>query len=167
MDEEGSIDEELKSALASEVVRKVSGAATNDVMQKANKMLEAHIESMDEVISERLNAMMDDFFDTPRDITDSWGNVKRKAVSARQLIAEAADKFFTETVGEDGNPTSYGTRYTRMEYIAKKAVTHDVTWAVERAVKDAVDRVKKTVKDTATKQLGEKLAEVVGLDSML
>lgn len=167
IDEDGGIDHALEEAITSAVVQKVSDNTMRNVSEKANELLEKRLLSLDKEISERLNAMMDDFFDTPRDITDSWGNMKREGVCARQLITEAADNFFTETVGEDGKPTSYGTRYTRMEYIAKQAVTRDVTWAVEQAVKNAVDRVRKTVKETATKQLGEKLAEVVGLDSML
>jgi hypothetical protein len=110
---------------------------------------------------------MDEFFDTPKDITDRWGHIVRKGVTARQLLSEAADNFFTERVDDSGQTNTYNARYTRIEYIAKKAVNHDITWAVEKAVKDAVDKVKKTVKDTATKQLGEKLAEVVGLETII
>ena len=166
LSEDCSLDDEIKGALASEVVRRISDTATSDISRKAAEMMDEKLEALSGEIGQRMNAMMDDFFDTPRDITDSWGTIKRKDVTARQLIAEAADKFFTERVNENGEPSSYNAKYSRMEYIATKAVNRDVTWAVEKAVKDAVEKVKKTVKDTATKQLGEKLAEAVGLESI-
>lgn len=167
-EEEGvSIDETLREEITRKIVEqsvvKMSASMQDDIKQ----VLEEKMEEFKANIDKKLETIMEEFFDTPKDITDCWGRIVRKGVSARQLLSEAADKFFTERVDESGKTDTYNAKYTRIEYIAKKAVNSDITWAVDRAVKDAVDKVKKNVQDTATKQLGAKLAEVVGLEKII
>lgn len=166
-EESENIDQTLRDEITRKIVEqsvvKMSSRMEDDIKQ----VLEEKMEEFKDNIDKKLETIMDEFFDTPKDITDRWGHIVRKGVSARQLLSEAADKFFTELVDENGKADTYNAKYTRIEYIAKKAVNHDITWAVEKAVNDAVDKVKKTVKDTATKQLGEKLAEVVGLETII
>ena len=166
-EEAENIDQTLRDEITRKIVEqsvvKMSASMEDDIKQ----VLEEKMDEFKANIDKKLETIMDEFFDTPKDITDRWGHIVRKGVSARQLLSEAADKFFTELVDENGKADTYNAKYTRIEYIAKKAVNRDITWAVEIAVKDAVDKVKKNVKDTATKQLGEKLAEVVGLEKII
>lgn len=167
-DEEGeNIDQVLREEITRKIVERSVVSVTENMESEIKKVMEEKLNDFKSSIDKKLESLMDDFFDTPRDITNSWGSVIRKGVTARQLLEEAADKFFTERVDENGNVDTYSAKYTRIEYVVKKAINHDVTWAVERAVKDAVEKVKKTVKDTATKQLGEKMAEIVGLENMI
>lgn len=167
-EEEGeNIDQTLRDEITRKIVEqsvvKMSASMEDDIKQ----VLEEKMDEFKANIDKKLETIMDEFFDTPKDITDRWGHIAREGVTARQLLSEAADKFFTEKVDENGKADTYNAKYTRIEYIAKKAVNNDITWAVERAVKDAVDKVKQNVKNTATKQLGEKLAEVVGLEKII
>lgn len=167
VDEDGTLDQAIQEELVAGVSKKVMERSEESLMEKINDELNEKLNSAKSDISQRMNAMMDEFFDTPHDITDRWGTVKRSGVTARQLITEAADQFFTEKVNDRGETDTYNAKYTRMEYIARKAVATDITWAVERAVSDAVDQLKKTVKDTAQKKLGERLAAVANLDEIL
>lgn len=167
VDEDGSLDEAIQHEMVSAIAQKIMDSSEKTLMEQVTSAMNEKLDSAKSDISQRMNAMMDDFFETPRDITDKWGTVKRSGVTARQLIAEAADKFFTEKVNDRGETDTYNAKYTRMEYIARKAVSNDITWAVERTVTDAVDKIKKTVKETATKKLGERLATVANLDEIL
>lgn len=168
-DEEGceSIDHALRDEITRKIVEQSVARMSDSMEEEIKQVLEEKMAEFKANIDKKLESIMDEFFDKPRDITDNWGRTIRKGVTARQLLSDAADKFFTEKVDENGNANTYNAKYTRIEYIAKKAVNHDITWAVEKAVKDAVDGVKKKVKDTATRQLGEKMAEVVGLDNLM
>lgn len=166
-EEDTNIDETLRNEITRKIVEQSVARMSSSMEEEIKTVLEEKMTEFKENIDKKLESIMDEFFDKPKDITDNWGRTIRKGVSARQLLSEAADKFFTERVDENGKADTYNAKYTRIEYIAKKAVNHDITWAVEKAVKDAVDDVKKKVKDTATRQLGEKMAEVVGLDSII
>lgn len=163
----GTLDQAIQQELVAGVAQKIMECSEDSLMEKVTEELNKKLNTAKEDIAQRLNAMMDEFFDTPRDITDNWGTVKRSGVTARQLITEAADNFFTEKVDDNGNPDTYKAKYTRIEYIARKAVNHDITWAVENAVSKAVDQIKRTVTDTASKKLGERLAAVANLDEIL
>ena len=166
-EESENIDQILREEITRKIVEQSVVKMTANMQDDIKQVLEEKMEEFKANIDKKLEAIMDEFFDTPKDITDRWGNIVKKGVSARQLLSEAADKFFTERVDENGKADTYNAKYTRIEYIAKKAVNSDITWAVERAVKDAVDKVKKNVQDAATKQLGSKLAEVVGLEKII
>ena len=162
--EEENIDQILRDEITRKVVEQSAARMAASMEDDMKQVLEKKMDEFKSNIDKKLEDIMDEFFDSPKDITDNWGRIVRKGVTARQLLSEAADKFFTERVDENGKADTYNAKYTRIEYIAKKAVNHDITWAVEKAVKDAVERVKNSVKETATRQLGEKMAEVVGLE---
>ena len=166
-DQNQEFEESLRSEIMDAIVKRTSETLAAKMEIETKKVLDGKMEEFQAKVNKKMEELMDEFFEAPRDITDRWGNVQRKNVSAKQILSEAADKFFTEKVDEKGEPSTYGAKYTRIEYIVKKAVNHEVTWAVERAVKDAVDKVRENVKTIATKQLGEKLAEVVGLEKII
>ena len=166
-DSEANIDDELKDAIMSQIVSKTVDKLTANLQEEANELMTKKLEEFTLKIDEKLNSLLDDFFDTPRNITDPWGHIKKSNVTARQLLSEACDKFMTEIVDENGKPSAYSGKHTRIEYITKKCIDRDVTWAIEKAVKDAVDLVRKKVKETATRQLGEKMAEAVGLENII
>lgn len=166
-EESENIDQTLRDEITRKIVERSAVTVTQNMESEIKKVMEEKMDEFKSNIDKKLETIMDEFFDTPKDITDRWGHIVRKGVSARQLLSEAADTFFTERVDENGKADTYNAKYTRIEYIAKKAVNHDITWAVEKAVKDAVDKVRTKVKETATKQLGEKMAEVVGLENII
>lgn len=166
-DSEANIDDELKAAIMSQIVSKTVDKLAANLQEEANELMTKKLEEFTLKIDEKLNSLLDDFFDTPRNITDPWGHIKKSNVTARQLLSEACDKFMTEIVDENGKPSAYSGKYTRIEHITKKCIDRDVTWAIEKAVKDAVDLVRKKVKETATRQLGEKMAEAVGLENII
>lgn len=168
-EEDGSLDDELKSEIVSKIVSEVAGSITKSLETEANRLLNAKMKSLDEEISQKLNDLMQAFFNTPKDITDSWGDVVESGVTVTQKLKKACDEFMYQPVDENGKVTqSNWARYkTRVDYIVHKSVN----WEMERAIKDAVNtatkKIKEQVRELATKQLGEKLAEVVGLEEVI
>lgn len=168
LDEEENLDEKLKDEILSGIVSKVGENITNSLEGKARELLEAKMASIEEEIGKRLNSMMEDFFDTPKDITDKWGDVVKRGVTVREILKQACSKYLDQLVDSNGKPASgYGTHKTRLEYIIAKSVDHDMDYAIKTATKQVTDKLKERITGEVKTQIGEKLAGVIGLDAMI
>ena len=170
IDEDGNLDDAICEQIVDAVVAKVSTSVSKEIEDKAKKKLDTSLVSMGNEISEKLNAMMEEFFNTPKDITDRWGDIKRRNVSIKDLLKEACDNFMTQPLDRNGNPAanSYDQKYsTRVDYIVAKSIDVQMENAIKRAVCDVTDNLKKKVSDEIKKQMGEKLAGIVELDKLI
>lgn len=169
IDEDGNLDDAICDQIVSAVVSKVSDATSKQLQERASKVFEERLMAMEESVSDRLNKMMEEFFSTPKDITDRWGEIKREGVTVKQLLGEACDSFMSQSLDADGKPASgYGVKYkTRVDYIVAKSIDHNMEWAIKKAVDDVTKNLKQKISDEITKQMGEKLAGIVGLDDIL
>lgn len=169
IDEDGNLDDAICDQIVGAVVSRVSDSVTQNIENRAKKIFEERIQTMEISVSDKLNEMMDEFFSTPKDITDQWGDVKRSGVTVKQLLKEACDKFMDQPLDQYGKPASgYSVKYkSRVDYIVSQSIDHDMEFAIKKAVKDVTDNLKKKITDEITKQMGEKLAGVVGLDDLL
>lgn len=169
LDEEENLDEKLRDEILSGIVSRVGDNITKSLESKAKELLEGRLASLENEIGEKLNSIMQEFFDTPRDVTDKWGKVKREQVTVTQLLSEACDNFLSQSVDENGKPaTGYGAKYnTRIDYIVHKSIDHDMEWAIKRAVEDVTKNLKNRISSEIKSQMGERLAGIVGLDQMI
>lgn len=168
MDDEENLDEKLKEEILSGIVAKVGANITNSLEGEAKKLLNAKMASLENEISEKLNAMMQEFFDTPKDITDQWGDVVKRGVTVREQLKQSCSEYLDQKVDSSGNPYSgYGTYKTRLEYILGKAIGNDMDYAIKRATKQVTDDLKNRIAGEVKEQIGEKLADIIGLDKMI
>ena len=171
LDEDGNLDDSICEQIVGAVVSNVSDRVTEKVAKKAEEAFNGQISALEETISKKLNAIMEDFFNTPKDITDQWGDVVEKGVTIQEKLKKACDQFLSQPLDKNGNPTNgsaYSTAYkTRVDYLVAKAVDGDMNWAIQKAVKEVTDSLKNKISDEIKKQMGEKLADVVGLKNML
>ncbi len=169
IDEDGNLDDVVCEQIVNAVVSKVSDTVTGQIQERAQNIFKERLQTMEASISDKLNKMMEEFFSTPKDVTDRWGDIKRRGVTVKQLLNEACDKFMEQPLNEHGEPASgYNVKYnSRVDYIVAKSINHDMEYAIKRAVGDVTDNLKKKISNEITKQMGEKLAGVVGLDDLL
>lgn len=169
IDEDGNLDDAVCEQIVNSVVSRVSDTVTKQIQEKAQKIFDGRLQTMEIAVSDKLNEMMEEFFSTPKDVTDRWGDVKRRGVTVKQLLKEACDKFMEQPLNERGEPASgYSVKYkSRVDYIVAKSIDHNMEYAIKQAVSDVTDNIKKKVSDEIKKQMGEKLAGVVGLDDLL
>lgn len=169
LDEEENLDEKIREEILSGIVAKVGDNITNSLESEARKLLDEKMLSLKGEISDKLNAMMNDFFNTPRDITNKWGEVKESGVTVTQLLSSACDDFLTQPVDENGRPASgYSAKYdTRIDYIVHKSINHDMEWAIKSAVDSITKNLKERISNEVKSQMGEKLAGIIGLDDMI
>lgn len=165
-DVEGEIKEQIISGVARKVEEKILSQAEEECKNKFNDLLQG----AERIISEKLNCMMTDFFDTPRDITDNYGDVIQRGVTVKDTLKKACDDFLTQPVDANGKPStsSYNTKYsTRVDYIVHKSIDSNMEFAIKRAVSQVTDDLKKKITNEIKSQIGEKLAELIDLDKMV
>lgn len=170
MDEEYNLDEEIRETIINNVVNKVQNRLVQQVDTECNNRINNQIANIEAAVSDKLNSIMDAFFDEPRDVTDKYGDVIKKGVTVRDTLKKACDEFMNQSLDEYGKPTtsSYNTKYkTRVDYFVAKSIDSDMEWRIKKAVSDVTDNLKKKITDEVKKQMGDKLANILELDKML
>lgn len=171
MDEEYNLDEEIRETIISGVVNKVQDRLIQQVDTECNNRINNQMANIEKAVSDKLNDIMDAFFDEPRDVTDRWGDVIKKGVTVRETLKKACDEFMNQPLDEYGKPTtssSYKKKYnTRVDYIVAKSIDHNMEYAIKNAVSTVTDNLKKKITDEVKKQMGDKLANILELDKML
>lgn len=108
------------------------------------------MKSMNEQIDKRINTMMDEFFDTPHDITDSWGDVVKRGVSVKDIMKKKCDNFMNARVDDRGVETDsfYGRTYnTRTEYMMHQILDSGMKKEIENTIKSVAEDAKKKIRE--------------------
>ena len=166
VDEEGNIDEALKSEITSAIVSKISANAMDSVAKQVNEIVNGRIETD---VSEKLNALMEDFFEKPRTITDQWGDKVKTDVSVIDLLKKSCDDFITAKVDENGKTISgsyYGKSKNRIDYIVDSKIDYTMKSAIDRAAEEFKKKLVEYVNESVRSRIGESVAKVAGLDNV-
>lgn len=171
LDEDGNLDDVICEQIVNSVVSRVSATVTKRIEDQAQQLFNDRLQTMEASVSDKLNAMMDEFFSTPKDITDRYGDVERKGVTVKQLLKEACDNFMEQPLDRQGKPVkkgSYAAEYeSRVDYIVARSIDHNMEWSINHAVEQVTNNLKEKISNEIKRQIGEKLAGVVELDKML
>lgn len=170
IDEEYNLDEEIKETIINGVVEKVRERLVAQVDNECNNRINNQLASIERAVSEKLNSIMDAFFDEPRDVTDKYGDVIKKGVTVRETLKKACDDFLTQPLDQNGKPTKNGwdEKYkTRVDYIVAKSINYDMESAIKRAIEEVTKNLKQRITDEVKNQLGNKLGEVLEIDKII
>ena len=170
MDEKYNLDEEIRETIIDSVVNKVQDRLVHQVDTECNNRINNQLANIEAAVADKLNGIMDAFFDEPRNVTDKYGDVIKKGVTVRDTLKKACDEFMNQPLDGNGKPTnySYDIKYkTRVDYIVAKSIDHDMEWAIKRAVEDVTKNLKNKITEEVKKQMGDKLANILELDKML
>lgn len=170
MDDEYNLDEEIKETIVNSVVNKVQDRLVQQVDTECNNRINSQLANIETAVSDKLNGIMDAFFDEPRDVTDKYGDVIKKGVTVRDTLKKACDEFMNQSLDGSGKPTksSWDIKYnTRVDYIVAKSIDSNMEYAIKRAVEDVTKNLKNKISEEVKKQMGDKLANILELDKML
>lgn len=170
MDEEYNLDEEIKDTIISTIVPKVQEKVLQQAENECAERINNQLKSIETSVAEKLNNMMDEFFETPRDVTDKYGDVIKKNVTVKDTLKNACDQFINQPLDEYGKPatSSYNIKYkTRVDYIVAKSIDHNMEWAIKKAVEDVTNNLKNKITAEVKKNMTDKLANILELDKML
>ena len=170
IDEEYNLDEEIREAIVDKVVNKVQDKLIQQVDTECSNRINDQMANIEKAVSDKLNSIMDSFFDEPRDITDRYGDVIKKGVTIRDTLKKACDEFINQPLDQSGKPTTsdWNVKYkTRIDYIVAKSINYDMERAINNAVSSVTDNLKKKISDEVKKQMGDKLANILELDKII
>ena len=170
IDEEYNLDEEIREAIVDKVVNKVQDKFIQQVDTECSNRINDQMANIEKAVSDKLNSIMDSFFDEPRDVTDRYGDVIKKGVTVRDTLKKACDEFINQPLDQSGKPTTsdWNVKYkTRIDYIVAKSINYDMERAINNAVSAVTDNLKKKITDEVKKQMGDKLANILELDKMI
>ena len=167
VDEEGNIDDTLKEEITSAIVSKISLNAMSGVEKQVNEIVNGKIEKD---VSEKLNALMEDFFDKPRTITDQWGDTVKTDISVIDLLKKSCENFINATVDESGKTVSgsyCGKTKKRIDYIVESKIDYNMKSAIDRAAEEFKKKLVAYVNESVRTRIGESVAKMAGLDDVL
>lgn len=169
LDEDGAIDEVLKNEIIDTVTSKVAAQTVAGIDKQLDKIIQTQSEKAEQLVSERLNDMLEDFMTRPRTITDQWGDVKKTNISVVDMLKEACDNFIEGKVDEQGRDAkhSYGKTMPRIQYVISKQIDYKMEKGIESAAKQIKEGLQKYIDDTLKAQIGESVAKIIGLDKIV
>ena len=171
VNDEGKLDEIILDELVSKIVSDLKDKLSAQVEKKCLEAMDEQLTSFSEIIGKKLNDIMQNFFETPKNITDKYGNITRKDVTPLQLLTEACDKFFDtplDSYGKPATPGSYGVKYlNRYEYMINNSIGPELESRVRNMVAEIEKKMKETISSEVKTHIGDKMAELLKIDSIL
>lgn len=166
-----NLDEELRYSVVNSIATKVQDNLFAQVEKECNNKIQEQYSTIENKISDKLNSIMEDFFNTPRNLTDKYGDITKTDVTITQILKDACDNFMNQPLDQNGNPTSsssYSMKYkTRTDYIVQKVINDELKYTVEKITRDITDGLNKKIKEEVKLRMGEKLAGIINLDDII
>jgi hypothetical protein len=166
IEEDGSIDEEVKHQIISGVKNSISRQCLDKVEKEASKQIDKAIQESitkaRESIEKKAIEFADDWLENEVVVTDKWGEAK-DALTIKDLIKRTFDGLLEKKVDKDGR---FGDRYTSngmtlIKYLTGKRVEHVVAEKLSGFSKDIDNQITKAVNAGIRENVSNKFAEMV------
>lgn len=163
IEEDSSIDAEVKHQIIASIENKVLAKLTDTVMKSAQEKIDAQIMALvtaniNTMVTEKVAALMH----LNRTSTDEYGRVKKENFTIESLLIEAVDGAITrKTLTSDGRPASsdgYGgsrAEYSHFDFYATRAIPA----MVDAKVKELGEKVKKDIEELVTTKIKTQVAD--------
>lgn len=163
IDEDSSIDDEIKKQIVQTVTAEVREATVSDVSKKVTDILESKVgELVTETYTKILNRQIT--------ITDKYGDVKAKYSGIKSMIKKRFDRWLTDKVDRNGNPSKGGyggDKYSRFDWYIEKHLQPLSDKFTKEMVAKANNKLKATLTEDMKELLGTKILEVVNVKQLL
>ncbi len=159
LDENGSLDDQVKQEVADKIAERISAEAVKEVRECA--MDQVH-DKLDALVTELFQGFMNETVT----VTNEWGEPIYKDQGIEQLMKDKLDKALTQKVDDRGNRTSYGNQ-TRLDWLLDTKVKQVVAQAGEAIAKQAQKMAEKALVETMSAKLSGALLAQVDIDKIL
>lgn len=166
IDEEGNIDDAIKSQLVSGIMSKVNKGISEKIENEAkNNMAEIIASNIDSKISD----IITNFAEKEISITDNYGDVKKRYSNLTEMLKEKFDTFILEPVDERGRAKkdTYGTAYTRIDWMINNRIKSESEEFTKKVIKEVDLKIKKVVESNLKEKISDSVLSKIGLDSIL
>jgi hypothetical protein len=159
VDEEYTLDESIKE----QIEKKIEASIVNKMLKVIQDKTEAKItEQIESMVMTAISDRIESFLTTPRNITDSYGDVIKENVTVDSILKEKLETALTKkTLGEDGKFCSYGAKFSLFEFIATKNLNKMVIKSVENATKNTKKEIEEMVASALKGRIAENLTDMI------
>ena len=169
IDEEYSIDEQVKHELIAGVVREVRGSFNEDGKKAAEEARKKAEQQAEIIISKSIENEIRSFLKDKVTITDKWGEVKKENITIKELIKEGFDKAMDQEVDGSGRPinNSYSSGTTRLKYLLNESVEKYLQSETRRLDKDIENKVKNAINEKLKEGMADSVKKLLNVDKVL
>jgi len=160
LDDNGNIDEEVQHQIISGVKQAISKDCLNLVEQKTQKSIDDGMTSAIKLMQDKVSEFFESWLNTEAVITDRYGD-KVEEGSLKDIIKREFDNCMNEKVDSDGKRSSYGAKYTRLEFVTGKKVKEVVNDYLSSYGKDIDKTIKTNIEQGIKSRVSDKFAEMV------
>lgn len=160
LDEEGNIDEEVQHQIISGVKQAISKDCLNLVEKKTQKAIDDGMSSAINLMKNKVSEFFENWLNNEAVITDKYGD-EVEAGSLRDIIKREFNNTMNEKVDKNGSPSSYGSKYTRLEFVTGEKVKEVVNGYLSSYGKDIDSTIKKNIEQGIKSRVSDKFAEMV------
>ena len=158
--EDGSLDQEVQDQIIHGVKQAISKDCLKLVEKKTQAAIDDGMKSAIELMQTKVTEFFEAWLNTEAIITDRFGD-KIEQGTLRDIIKREFNNCMNQKVDKDGNPSSYGAKYTRLEFVTGKKVQEVVNDSLSRYGKDIDATIRATIEAGIKSRVSDKFAEMV------
>lgn len=132
------------------IVRSATGAVVNACGDDIRKAIADSVRTQ---IDEKVGALIEQTLAAGIQQHDRYGSPIGQPTTLTALIGKAGEDYLGQRVDERGNPSGYGDKFSRLEYLVKKNVETVIDYKMQTEIKKATE--------LAVQQAQAKVAEAV------
>ena len=159
LDENGSLDEQVKQEIADRIAERISATAVKDVRECAIDQVH---DKLDVLITELFQGFMNETVT----VTDEWGKPRYASTKIAELMRKKLDRALGEKINDRGELSSYG-NYTRLEWLFDTKVRETVAKTGEAIAAQAKKLAEKTLVEAMSAKLSGALLAQVDIGKIL
>jgi hypothetical protein len=160
IEEDGNLDKEVQEQIITGVKNAISRDCLKMVEKKTQAAIDNGMESAIELMKEKVSNFFEEWLNNEVKITDNYGDTIKHG-SLNDIIKQEFNNCMNERVGKDGKVTSYGSNYSRLEFVTGKKVTEVVNDYMANYGKDIDKTIKKAIEEGIKSRVSDKFAEMV------
>lgn len=163
IEEGGEIDEVIKDEIINSIIEKISSKINEEIAARAEEKISQNI---DEQICSKVNEITTNLLKGKFDMTDKWGDVIEKDTSVLAQLKKRLDNFLEEEVDKNGQPSRYGDKQKRLDYIINQNINYSLQNKIEEAAREIRKALEEYIDKTLKAQIGENVAQLIGLNQI-
>lgn len=164
IEEDGSIDDEVKAEIISGVKRAISQSCLANMEEKSKKAIDSAMEQAAKKIEDKAIQFADEWLENEVEVTDKWGDVKEKT-TIKGLVKSSFNDVLNRQVNDKGEfcsgRNSYGASGTLLEYLTGKRVQSAVSARLKDFGKNIDKQIEQTIEKGIRDRVSDKFAEMV------
>lgn len=161
IEEDGSIDDQIKSELIHGVKRAISQSCMKDMEKQSKAAFSQAVAEASAKIGEKAFKFADDWLENEVEITDKWGDSKGKT-TIKDLIKRNFDNLLERKVDSNGKfSDGYGSSCKLIEYLTNQRVQEEVSKRMAQFGKDIDKKIQAAINQSIKDNVSDRFAQMV------